>query len=455
MPKRSRDASAGSRRRPGVERQKVTAMEENAGSLTNELMEEVLRRENLFRALKRVRSNKGAPGVDGMTVDQLPEYLKGEWPRIRDELLSRTYVPKPVRVVEIPKASGGTRMLGIPTVLDRLIQQAILQVLSPVFEPTFSDASFGFRPKRSAHQAVARVCEHIAAGHRFVVDLDLEKFFDRVNHDVLMSRVARKIEDKRLLHLLRRFLTAGLMNGGVVTSRASGTPQGGPLSPLLSNVLLDDLDKELERRGHRFVRYADDVNIYVRSRQAGERVMGSVTRFLEHRLKLRVNREKSGVDRPWKRKFLGYTVTTNFKPRLKPALQSVKRMKQRVRDILRRGRGRNIQTVIGELNLYLRGWFGYYRMAEVKQVFTFLDEWLRHHIRKLMWIRWKSPKTRRKRLRELGVGEKEAKIATSTYRGSWWSSRTPAVNGALSKALLSRWGLLSFVQMQRCQAGFV
>lgn len=391
-----------------------------------------------------------------MTVDELPGFLKEEWPRIREELLSRTYVPKPVRVVEIPKASGGVRMLGIPTVLDRLIQQAVLQVLSPIFEPTFSDASFGFRPGRSAHQGVTRARKHVAEGHSFVVDVDLSKFFDRVNHDILMSRVARKVEDKRLLHLLRRLLTAGLMSGGVVSPRTEGTPQGGPLSPLLSNVLLDELDKELERRGHKFVRYADDVNIYVRSQKAGERVMASVTRFLERKLELRVNRDKSAVDRPWNRKFLGYTVTGWGEPRLKPAPESVKRMKRRVRGIFRRGRGRNIHTVIDELNVYLRGWFGYYRMTEIKQTFTELDKWLRHHIRKLMWIRWKNTKTRRKRLQSLGIKAEEAKKATSMHRGSWFSSMTTTMNRALKNALLARWGLLSLVQMQQRhqRAGF-
>jgi len=386
-----------------------------------------------------------------MTVDELPEYLKKEWPRIKEELLSETYEPKPVRVIEIPKPSGGKRMLGIPTVLDRLIQQAFLQVMGPIFEPTFSDASCGFRPKRSAQQAVVQAREHIAAGHRFVVDLDLENFFDRVNHDILMSRVARKIEDKRLLRLLRRFLTTGMMSGGIVSPRAAGTPQGSPLSPLLSNVLLDDLDKELGRRGHRFVRYADDANVYVRSREAGERVMASLTEFLERKLKLRVNRDKSAVDRPWKRKFLGYSVTMHKQPRLKPAPESIKRMKGRVREIMRRGRGRNIFKVIEELNLYLRGWFGYFRKSQVKQIFDILDQWVRRHIRKLMWIRWKKMKTRRTKLRSLGISAQEAAIATGNSRGSWWNSMSPAMQGALGKALLARWGLLSLDQMRRRQ----
>jgi RNA-directed DNA polymerase len=450
-PSGARVGGAGSSLCMADERQTATATKETIGSMTTTMMEEVLQRENLLKALKRVRANKGAPGVDGMTVDELPEYLKKEWQRIKEELLSGTYRPKPVRVIEIPKPSGGKRMLGIPTVLDRMIQQAILQVIGPIFDPTFSDASYGFRPGRSAQQAVVRAREYVAAGHRFVVDLDLENFFDRVNHDILMSRVARKIEDRRLLRLLRHLLTAGMMAGGIVSARAAGTPQGSPLSPLLSNVLLDELDKELEKRGHRFVRYADDANVYVRSRQAGERVMASLAGYLERKLKLRVNRDKSAVDRPWKRKFLGYSVTPHKQPRLKPAPESIKRMKVRVREIMRRGRGRNIHTVIEELNLYLRGWFGYFRLSEVKQIFDRLDQWVRRHIRKLMWIRWKKPKTRWKKLRSLGIGEREATIATGNGRGSWWNSMSPAMQGALGKTLLARWGLLSLDQMRRSQ----
>jgi len=452
MPVRRQSGAASSRSCMAAECQKVTATKGSAGSATMALMEEVLHRENLRVALKRVCSNKGAPGVDGMTVDELTGYLKQEWPRLKEELLSGAYEPLPVRVVDIPKPSGGTRMLGIPTVLDRMIQQAILQVIGPLFDATFSDASYGFRRGRSAHQAVARAREYISAGCRIVVDLDLESFFDRVNHDILMSRVTRRIEDKRLLRLIRRYLTSGMMIGGVVSPRTAGTPQGGPLSPLLSNVLLDDFDKELERRGHRFVRYADDANVYVRSQKAGERVMASVTSFLERKLKLRVNRAKSAVGRPWKRKFLGYSVTIERKSRLKPAPESVKRMKGRIRQIMRRGRGRNIQVVIDEINVYLRGWFGYFRMAEVKYVFDLLDQWLRRHLRQLMWLRWKTPRNRRRELRKLGIGEGEAKIATSTGRGSWWCSSSPAMQGALSKDLLARWGLLSLDQMRRRQA---
>jgi RNA-directed DNA polymerase len=310
-------------------------------------MEEVLRRENLVRAHARVVQNGGAAGVDGMTVDELMPYCRQHWARIREELLTSTYVPHPVRRVDIPKPGGqGTRMLGIPTVLDRLIQQALLQVLQPIFDPTFSDASFGFRPGRSAHDAVRRARAHIAAGHRWVVDLDLEKFFDRVNHDVLMARVARRVKDRRVLLLIRRYLQAGMMEGGLMSPRTEGTPQGGPLSPLLSNILLDDLDWELERRGHRFARYADDCNVYVQSRTAGERVLTSLEGFLLKRLRLRINREKSAVARPWQRKFLGYTVTKHRDPKLRVAPQSVARLKTRLRLQLRAGRGQSLQRTV-------------------------------------------------------------------------------------------------------------
>jgi RNA-directed DNA polymerase len=412
-------------------------------------MEEVLRKENLGRALKRVRSNKGAPGVDGMTVDELSDHLQEHWTAIRQELLSSTYVPQPVRVVEIPKPSGGMRMLGIPTVLDRMIQQAILQVIGPIFDAGFSESSYGFRPGRSALQAVEQARKYVAEGRQWVVDMDLEKFFDRVNHDILMSRVARKIKDKRLLKLIRQFLEAGLMTEGVVSARSAGTPQGGPLSPLLSNVLLDDLDKELERRGHRFCRYADDCNIYVASETAGQRVMDSVTSFLERKLKLKVNRDKSAVDHPWKRKFLGYTVTANKRPRLKPASESVKRAKTKIRQITRRGRGRNIYRVIGEINLFTRGWFGYFRLTEVKQEFRILDQWIRRRLRRILWEQWKTPKARAKNLRRYGVWPEVIKLATSSGRGPWWNASATYMQIAITKARLANWGLLSLLEMQR------
>ena len=438
---------AGSHYEPGVARQTVTAAAETIGPPTETLMEEVLRRENLFSALKRVKANKGAPGVDGMSVDELPEYLREAWPAIREQLLSETYVPSPVREVRLPKPGGGTRMLGIPTVLDRLITQAITQVMSPIFDQDFSAHSYGFRPGRSAHQAIEQARRYMAEGSRWVVDLDLEKFFDQVNHDLLMSRVARKIKDKRLLKLIRRYLTAGIMQGGLVSIREAGTPQGSPLSPLLSNILLDDFDKELERRGHCFCRYADDANVYVRSRRAGERVMASLTHFLESKLRLKVNRAKSAVDRPWKRKFLGYTVTNHRSPRLKPAPQSVKRAKDRIRAITHKGRGRNILQVIKEVNQFTRGWVGYFRLATVKQAFDTLDQWLRRRLRKILWEQWKKPKTRYRRLVALGVNAERARKATATGLGAWWNAGASHMHAAITNRLLAKWGLLSLLDL--------
>ena len=447
---RSQDAVARSHRGLGSERQTATATEEQVGPQPSQLMEEVLRKQNLMRALKRVRANKGAPGVDGMTVDKLPGYLREHWPEIREQLLSATYMPKPVRVVHIPKPSGGMRMLGIPTVLDRFIQQAILQVVGPIFDAGFSESSYGFRPGRSALQAVEQARKHIAAGHRWLVDLDLEQFFDRVNHDILMSRVARKIGDKRLLKLIRLYLQAGLMADGVVSRRTAGTPQGGPLSPLLSNILLDDFDKELERRGHRFCRYADDCNVYVRSKAAAERVMESVTSFVETKLKLKVNRDKSAVARPWKRKFLGYTVTMNKQPRLKPAPQSVKRARVKIRRITRSGKGRNIMRVIEQINTFTRGWVGYYRMTDVKQQLSDLDQWIRRRLRKILWQQWKTPGNRAKKLRSFGLWPEKAKRASSgSGRGPWWNAGAGHMHAAITNKRLAEWGLLSLLTMLR------
>jgi len=416
---------------------------------TGVTLEEVLRRENLFRALARVQRNKGAPGVDGVTVEDLPDLLRAHWPRIKEELLSGRYRPAPVRRVEIPKPGGGVRELGIPTTLDRLIQQAIQQALTPVFDPGFSDASFGFRPRRSAQQAVRRAQEHVRGGRRWVVDMDLEKFFDRVNHDKLMSLVARRVQDKPLLRLIRRYLEAGMMAGGVVSPRRKGTPQGGPLSPLLSNVLLDELDKELERRGHRFVRYADDCNVYVRSRRSGERVLASLTCFLARTLRLRVNEGKSAVDRPWRRKFLGYSFTVHRKARLRLAPEAVKRARGNLRAILRRGRGRNILRVIQEVNRYVRGWVDHFREAEVKRVFEELDQWLRTHLRKVLWRQWKRPKTRAKKLRSLGIPERFASRSAYSGYGPWRMARSADVKQALPNKRFREWGLLSHLERHR------
>jgi RNA-directed DNA polymerase len=407
-------------------------------------MEEALCRENLLAAHDRVVRNAGAPGVDGMTVGDLMPYCREHWPRIREELLNDRYKPQPVRRVEIPKPGGGTRMLGIPTVLDRLIQQALLQVLHPIFDPTFSDDSYGFRPGRSAHQAVLRAQEHIAAGHRWVVDVDLERFFDRVNHDVLMSRVARRVKDKQVLLLIRRYLQAGMMEGGLVSPRVEGTPQGGPLSPLLSNVLLDELDKELEHRGHRFVRYADDCNVYVQSKTAGERVMTSLERFLAKRLRLRINRDKSGVARPWKRKFLGYSVTWHRKPKLKVAPESLKRFKGKLRQKLRQGRGRNLGCVIRDLSPVIRGWVAYYRLSEVKGSFEMLDQWLRRKLRCIQWRQWKRGRTRRKKLIALGLDAERARRSAGNGRGPWWNAGASHMNQAVPTYMLSEMGLMSF-----------
>ena len=373
------------------------------------LMEEVVRRENVYAAYQRVVRNGGAPGVDGLPVEDLMAYCQTHWVRIRGELLDGTYCPQPVRRVEIPKPGGkGMRMLGIPTVLDRLIQQALLQVLQPIIDPTFSADSFGFRPGRSAHDAVRRAREHMAAGHRWVVDLDLEKFFDRVNHDVLMARVAWRVKDKRVLRLIRRYLQAGMMVGGVVSPRREGTPQGGPLSPLLSNILLDDLDRELEQRGHRFVRYADDCNVYVQSRRAGERVLASLEMFLARRLRLKINRTKSAVAWPWERSFLGYSVTVHREPKLRIAPRSVQRLVQKLRPLLRRGRGRNLRAVIAELAPILRGWMAYFRLTQVKAPLEALDAWLRRKLRAIQWKQWKKWRTRLRELVRLGLSRERA-----------------------------------------------
>lgn len=410
-------------------------------------MEQVVERENMIRALAAVERNQGAPGVDGMKVAQLRPYLKVHWERIKKLLLAGEYQPQPVRKVEIPKPGGkGMRMLGIPTVVDRLIQQALHQVLSPIWEGSFSPNSYGFRPGRNAHQAVQAARGYVAKGKRWVVDLDLEKFFDRVNHDILMNRVARKVKDKRILSLIGRYLRSGIMEGGLVQPRAEGTPQGGPLSPLLSNILLDDLDKELERRGHEFCRYADDSNIYVQSKAAGERVLESMTQFLEGRLRLKVNREKSKVDRPWKRKFLGYSLTANREPKLKVAKESVSRLETGVRELFRRARGKNLERFIRqELTPKLRGWGTYFAFSEVKGVFEELDGWIRRKLRCVLWRQWKKPRTRFKRLLKLGLKRDQAKASAWNGRGPWWNAGAQHMNTAVPKRIFDRMGLISLV----------
>jgi len=449
-PKDSRRVAGGTRERKGWERQASAAGTEETRPKAEGLLKEVLRRENLLEALKRVRSNRGAPGVDGMTVEALSPYLKGEWPRIREELLGGTYVPSPVRQVTIPKPDGkGVRTLGIPTVLDRFIQQAVLQGITPVFDPHFSGSSFGFRPGRGCHDAVRAAQGHVEAGYRFVVDIDLEKFFDRVNHDVLMARVARRVGDKRLLRLIRRYLEAGIMIEGVVSPREEGTPQGGPLSPLLSNILLDDLDKELERRGHRFCRYADDCNVYVKSKAAGDRVMESIARFLGKRLRLMMNRDKSAVDRPWNRKFLGYTMTPHRRPKLKVAPGSVKRVKAHIREIVRKGRGRSLAKVIGEITPFLRGWVAYFRLSQVKNVFEEMDQWIRRKMRLILWRQWKRPRTRAKKMIRLGIDRVRAYPSAYNGRGPWWNAGASHMNAAVPAKWLQHQGFMSLLAEHR------
>jgi RNA-directed DNA polymerase len=408
-------------------------------------MEAVVERGNMTAAYLRVVANQGAAGADGMTVDELKGYFNAQWERIKKELLEGRYMPRPVREAEIPKPDGGVRKLGIPTAADRVIGQAIHQVLEPVFEPGFSQSSYGFRRGRSAHQAVERARRYVSEGRRWVVDIDLEKFFDRVNHDVLMARVARRVRDKRLLRLIRRYLQAGIMVDGITSVRTEGTPQGSPLSPLLSNVLLDELDKELERRGHAFCRYADDCNIYVRSKRAGERVMQSLNGFLEGRLRLKVNAGKSAVARPWERRFLGYSMTNEGNPRLKVAPKSVERLKEKVRQVIHRGRGRNIGTVIREVTQLLSGWMQYFRLAAVKQTFELLDEWLRHKLRSIMWRQWKRPRTRAKRLMKRGLDRQRAWQSAMNGRGPWWNAGASHMHAAYTKFDFDRMGLISLL----------
>jgi RNA-directed DNA polymerase len=406
-------------------------------------MEAVVERENLKTALAQVKRNKGAAGVDRMSVGELPDYLKEHWPAIRAQLLDDTYKPQPVRRVEIPKASGGVRLLGIPTVLDRFIQQAAMQVLQADWDGTFSETSFGFRAKRSAHQAVEQAQAYIASGHAVVVDIDLEKFFDRVNHDILMGLIAKRVADKRLLKLIRGFLNAGVLEGGLVSPTEEGTPQGGPLSPLLSNLMLDVLDKELEKRGHRFVRYADDCNIYVRSQKAGERVMAGIERFLEKRLKLKVNKAKSAVAKPSVRKFLSFSFTGGREPRRRIAPQAIARFKARVRELTRRTRGRSLAQIVKELSVYLIGWRGYFGFCQTPSVLRALDEWLRRRLRAIAWKQWKRGSTRFAELRRRGVGRDLAAQTAGSPHGPWRLGNSPALNIAMPNRYLGSLGLAS------------
>ncbi len=439
-----RDATGEARSAPSQEAETCAARPDiERRAAVGPTMEAIVERENLKKALAQVQRNKGAPGLDGMSFEDLAPYLKERWPTIRSQLLDGSYKPQPVRRVEIPKATGGTRPLGIPTVLDRFIQQAVMQVLQAQWDRTFSEHSFGFRPKRSAHQGVARAQEYIACGHNVVVDLDLEKFFDRVNHDILMGLVAKRVSDKRILKLIRSFLTAGVLEGGLVSPTEEGTPQGGPLSPLLSNLMLDVLDKELEKRGHRFVRYADDCNIYVRSQRAGVRVMESIEQFLAKRLKLKVNKAKSAVARPSVRKFLGFSFTGSKKPRRRIAPQAIDRLKARVRELTRRTGGQSLSQVAKELSCYLIGWRGYFGFCETPSVLYMLDRWIRRRLRAIAWKQWKRGRTRFVRLRRRGVGRELAAKTAGSPHGPWRLSNSPALSIALPNAFFTSLGLVT------------
>lgn len=406
------------------------------------LMERVVGRDNLFAALKRVRKNKGSPGIDGMTVDGLTDFLRKNWERIRAMLLDGSYRPSAVRRQEIPKSGGGVRQLGIPTVLDRFIQQAILQVLQPIFDPTFSDHSYGFRPGRRAHDAVCQAQRYIQSGRRWVVDVDLEKFFDRVNHDVLMARLEKRVGDRRLLRVIRRYLEAGVMADGVVVERHEGTPQGGPLSPLLANVLLDEVDRALEKSGHAFVRYADDCNVYVRSKRAGERVMEHL-RALYAKLRLKVNEDKSAVARVWDRKFLGYSfwVAKGREVKRRVAPKALDGFKERIRQITSRNGGRALPKVVEELRAYLLGWKAYFRLADTPGVFRNLDQWIARRLRMVQLKQWKNPPTVFRELRRRGVPERIARAAAAWGRRWWGLSKHGALNTALPGKLFERMGL--------------
>jgi RNA-directed DNA polymerase len=418
--------------------------ETESPSACDRLMEEVCERGNLQQALKRVKANKGAPGVDGMTVQALPAFLREHWPSIRATLLNGTYKPQPVRRVEIPKPDGGgVRKLGIPSALDRLVQQAVLQVLQRQWDSTFSESSYGFRPGRSAHQAVAKAQSYIQSGYRWVVDLDLEKFFDRVSHDILMSRVAKRVSDKRMLKLIRSFLRAGVMENGLVGATAEGTPQGGPLSPLLSNLMLDDLDRELDRRGLRFVRYADDCNVYVRSERAGQRVMAGLKAFLTGRLKLKVNEAKSAVARPHTRKFLGFTFSHRAPTKRRIAPKALDRLKERVRGLTQRTRGISIAQLIERLKRYLTGWRGYFGFCETPSTLQRLDEWVRRRVRCVFWKQWGNSPNRFRELTVRGVDRNLAAQTVGSPHDAWRLSNSPALQRALTNRYLGSLGLPS------------
>lgn len=412
-------------------------------------IEAVIARENMQLAYQRVVENKGAAGVDNLTVSEFKPWLKQHWPSVKSALIAGSYLPRAVRRVDIAKPNGGVRTLGIPTVVDRLIQQAIAQVLSPQVEPGFSESSYGFRPKRSAGQAVQQAQQYIQGGKRWVVDMDLEKFFDRVDHDILMSKLSRLIQDDRLLKLIRRYLEADMVSGEEVTKRKQGMPQGGPLSPLLSNILLDALDKELERRGHSFCRYADDCNIYVGSRKAGEHLLKEISEFLERKLKLQVNEQKSAVARPWERKFLGYSVTAHKATKLRISPVSVERLKEQIRSLTTGHRTKSVKATIEELTPVLRGWISYFRLTEVKGVLEELDGWIRRKLRCLLWRQWKRPFTRARMLMKAGLDEVRAWRSACNQRGPWWNAGASHMNQAYKKRWFEALGLVSLLELHR------
>ena len=415
-----------------------------------ELMELLVTKENMTRAYKQVFKNKGAPGVDGLEVTELKDYLHEHWSEIKDKLLRDEYRPQAVRRVEIPKPDGGKRMLGIPSVVDRLIQQGLHQVLNPIYDPNFSQWSYGFRAGRSAHDAIRQARDHINKGKRWIVDVDLSKFFDEVNHERLLSRLRKRIEDRRVIHLIHRYLKAGIMEEGIVEPRTKGTPQGSPVSPLLSNIVLDELDKELEKRGHYFVRYADDFQIYVGSKQTAERVMESISHFIEKKLRLKVNKEKSTIGRPWERTLLGYTFTRNKETKVKVSIESIQRLRNKIREKFRQGRGRNLSKFISEdLNPLLLGWMNYFKLSEVKGFAEELDGWVRRHLRKIKWRQWKRPWARRTNLIALGLNEEHAVMSAFNQRGAWWNAGASHMNLAMPKSYFDSLNLVSLQEVLR------